>query len=86
MSEEEESILTQEDDGSITYLFKNKLSLTEEEKTRLIFHSFTNVLNILLGFLYELLLFLFLDTIGKCRVCLNTTDETGVILFFVSIC
>jgi hypothetical protein len=56
-------IVQEEEDGSLIYLFQNKLSLTEEEKARLIFHSFTNVLNVLL------------DTIGKVRVCMNITDK-----------
>jgi hypothetical protein len=48
------------DDGYITYLFENKLVLTEEEKTRLIFHSFTNVLNVFLGIIFFIsLLFIF---------------------------
>jgi hypothetical protein len=71
---------SEEEDGSVTYLFENKLSLTEEEKTRLIFHSFTNVLNILLGMNYcwnGTLFYYLLDTIGKCRVCLNETGEGG---------
>lgn len=53
----------EDEDGCVTYVYQNKLSLTEEEKTRLIFHSFTNGLNVLL------------DAIGKCRVCLNATDD-----------
>jgi hypothetical protein len=40
------------DDKMITYQFENALQLTDEEKTRLIFHSFTNVLNVFLGMLY----------------------------------
>jgi hypothetical protein len=71
------------DDGYITYLFENKLVLTEEEKTRLIFHSFANVLNVFLGIAFFISLFIYLlDVIGKCRVCLKT-NETGFFSFFV---
>ncbi|KAA6399986.1 MAG: putative ATP-binding protein [Streblomastix strix] len=52
------------DTGTITKIisFEKDIQLTEEEKARLIFHSFTNLLNVLL------------DVIGKCRVCLNMID------------
>lgn len=42
--------------------FTTELTLTEEEKARLIFHSFANLLNVLL------------DVIGKCKVVLNIVD------------
>ncbi|KAA6360018.1 MAG: hypothetical protein EZS28_044455, partial [Streblomastix strix] len=58
-------MLQEEDDSEpVTKIisFDVDLQLTEEEKTRLIFHSFTNLLNVLL------------DVIGKCRACLNMVD------------
>jgi hypothetical protein len=47
-------------DTSATYVFNSDLNLTEEEKTRLIFHSFTNMLNVLLGIkIFNFTIFIF---------------------------
>jgi hypothetical protein len=48
---------SEDDDKYTVYCFETKLSLTEEEKSRLIFHSFTNMLNVLLGLILLLLLY-----------------------------
>jgi hypothetical protein len=47
----------EEEDKYITYFFEKKITLTEEEKTRLIFHTFTNIINVLLGIILLRLIF-----------------------------
>ncbi|KAH7830912.1 putative histidine kinase [Monocercomonoides exilis] len=49
--------------GAKVISFDTELNLTEEEKARLIFHSFANLINVLL------------DAVGKCRVALNMVDD-----------
>jgi uncharacterized protein YbgA (DUF1722 family) len=48
----------------VSCAFKNKLLLNRQQKTMLIFHSFTNLLNVLL------------EMVGQIRFSINSTNNT----------
>jgi hypothetical protein len=65
-------------DGNKTFEFENKLKLTDKEKAKLVFHSFINMHNLILGFtvIFFFCVILLLDIIGKCQECLKPGEST----------